>query len=392
MNIELKQKTILQVIPELETGGAERTVLEVAEGIVAAGGMALVASQGGKLVAELERLGAQHFELPLATKNPFLMRRNGSSLTQLAREKGVDIIHARSRAPAWSALRAAKTLNVPFVTTYHGIYTSQSRLKRYYNSVMARGDYVIANSNYTRETVLQEHAPKPMSNAQRLITIHRGADLRIFSPDQVSESRLSALKNAWGGTNAFKILLPGRLTSWKGQLILLEAIRMLRMTRQEVNLRLILCGSAQGRDAYEASLVAKIEEDGLGEIVKIVGHCDDMAAAYSWADLVISASTRPEAFGRVAIEAQAMARPVIATDHGGAQETVKPGETGFLVPPGEPQAMATALERFLDMSEQDLAKMGAAARINAVEVFSIERMIGATLAVYTKAIAEMARE
>ena len=389
---DLTGKIIVQVIPELETGGAERTTLEIAQALIAVGAKAIVVSAGGRLVPALTALGATHIELPVHSKNPLFIHQNAKALTTLGRDHKIDLIHVRSRAPAWSARTAARRLGIPFITTYHGIYTAKNALKRSYNAVMASGDVVIANSDYTRATVLAEHAPRPLSDPSRLITIHRGADLDIFSPEKVTPARAAALKTAWTGpderADSLKILLPGRLTSWKGQEILLEAIRMLQATRQGVNLRLILCGSAQGRDTYEAALRHKIEVDKTGHLVAIMGHCDDMAAAYDWADLVISASTRPEAFGRVAIEAQAMATPVIATNHGGACETVIDGQTGYLVAPGEAEDMAASIGRFIDLSPDQRAIMAKAARENAVTRFSIDRMTGATLAVYAGAIRE----
>ena len=380
------EATILQVIPELETGGAERTTLEVAEAVINAGGKAIVASQGGPLVNALERLGARHVTLPVASKNPITMYLNAGRLTKLARDTGADLIHARSRAPAWSAWKACQNLNLPFITTYHGAYRAKGHVKRRYNSIMARGDYVIANSDFTRCHVLHEHSPDPVDKPERLITIHRGADLRRFDPESVSEERIQVLENQWEGRDALKILLPGRLTAWKGQETLIKAAQILRITRQALPVRIVLAGSDQGRSGYLAELRTAIKDADVEHIVTIPGNCLDMPAAYAWADLAVSASTRPEAFGRVAIEAQAMRCPVIATDHGGARETVLHEKTGYLVPPGDAGALASAISEFADLSTERRDEMARAARRNAETRFSIEKMTDATLDVYIRAL------
>lgn len=380
--------TILQVIPELETGGAERTTLEVAEALIKAGAKAVVASQGGALVPELEALGATHITLPIASKNPLTMQLNIGRLRKAIAQHQVDIVHARSRAPAWSALSAARGADIPFITTYHGAYKAKNSLKRKYNGIMARGDFVIANSRYTRASILAEHAPNPLKDPARLITIPRGADLSRFDPVTLEPARVAALEMAWRGGDALKVLLPGRLTEWKGQKILIQAAQILRVTRQTMNLQIVLAGSAQGRTGYEAELRQLIEKYEVGDMVIMPGNCADMPAAYKWADLVVSASLRPEAFGRVAIEAQAMGCPVVATDHGGARETVVNEVTGYLVPPGNAQALALAISDYDEMADDQRQHMRDDARRQAVENFSIDKMTSATLDVYRKALHE----
>ncbi|GGD19330.1 glycosyl transferase [Aquisalinus flavus] len=386
MNAGLEGRTILQVIPELETGGAERTTLEVAEAVIAVGGRALVVSQGGPMVAELEGFGARHIEMPVASKNPLVLHQNRVRLEKLIRAEGVALVHARSRAPAWSAHAAARAAGVPFITTYHGIYRARSGLKRAYNAIMARGDYVIANSHHTAAAVLAEHSPRPLADPSRLIVIHRGADLRRFSPDKVTVDRVEAIEKAWDGGKKLKILLPGRLTEWKGQHDLIAAAQILRETRQAGDLRIVLAGSDQGRSGYRAALEQAVGAAGLEQVILLPGNCDDMPAALSWADLVISASRRPEAFGRVAIEAQAMARPVIATGHGGAMETVVEGKTGWLYSPGDAAALAERIAAFAALSGPERQAIGAAARENAAENFSVARMTERTLQVYCRAL------
>lgn len=384
---DLSGITILQVIPELETGGAERTTLEVGKAIIAAGGRSLVVSEGGPMVEELTRDGSRHIEMPVSSKNPWLIAANAQSLAQLIREEGVAIIHARSRAPAWSAFQAARKTGIRYVTTYHGIYRAKSSLKKLYNSVMARGDAVIANSAYTAEAVRQSYGGKKwFPEADHFITIPRGADLSRFDSAALTGERRAAALAAFGGEGVIRILLPGRLTGWKGQEVLLNAASRLQKREDVVPFRVVLIGSAQGRDDYELRLRTLAEELGISDQVHIHGHWDDMPAAYDWADVTVSASTRPEAFGRVAVESQAMGTPVIASAHGGALETVAEGETGWLVPPGDETALAEALLNFMHLRNDEKSSISAASRARAVSLFSTEAMTAATLCVYKRLI------
>ncbi len=375
------QSTVLQVIPRLDAGGAERTTVDIAWAIVKAGGRALVATSGGRLCDDVRDVGGFIVEAPFESKNPLVMWRNRGLLRKTIRSFDVDIVHARSRAPAWSALWAARAEGVPFVTTYHGVYSAKGSAKRFYNSVMARGDVVIANSEYTRAHVMAEHGIAP----EKIFTIYRGVDLERFSPNAVAPNRVAALREAWGveeDADPMVVLLPGRLTQWKGQSVLIEAAKRLKASGQGGAFKCILAGDAQGRDGYEQALRSQIGQSGVGDMVEMVGHCSDMPAAYAVSDVVISASTRPEAFGRVAAEAQAMARPVIATDHGGAQEPVEPDVTGWLTPPGDAQALADAISAFTRMSPRGRSYMGVEARRRIIEKFSLDVMTRDTLAIY----------
>jgi glycosyltransferase involved in cell wall biosynthesis len=374
--------TVLQVVPALETGGVERTALEVGRAIVEAGGRSLVASAGGPMVSELEAGGSRHVELPLASKNPVVMAANRRRLARLIRFEGVSLVHARSRAPAWSAYGAARDAGVPFVTTYHGIYSGRTRTKILYNSVMARGDRVIANSAYTAEAIRTTYGAKAYFDAGGLRTIPRGADLSRFDGALLDAARRDAALAAFGGRDAFRILLPGRLSPWKGQRELILAAGILQRSGELPRLRVVMTGSAQGRDDYLAGLKQAVATEGLDEVVHIHGHWEDMPAAYDWADLTVSASTRPEAFGRVAIEAQAMACPVVATAHGGSLETVDAGTTGYLVPPGDADALAEAIVMVAKMSPEVRDTMGQQARDRARANFSTQAMTAATLSVY----------
>ena len=376
---QLPKPVILQVIPALETGGAERTTLDVAAALVREGFTALVASRGGRMEDELAKSGGELIRMEAASKSPRVMLSNALSLRDLIRKRNVSLIHARSRAPAWSALTAASMADIPFVTTYHGIYNAGNPLKRFYNSVMIRADAVIANSQWTADHILREHKRKP----KRLVVIPRGVDLEVFDPAAMPPDRTAQMRKEWGvGEDDFVALLPGRLTRWKGQGVLIDALALLKAKGALSNARAILAGDAQGRDDYEKELREKIETAGLSAHVFIVGHVSDMATAYAASDVVISASTDPEAFGRVAPEASAMAKPVIATDHGGARETVLTNVSGFLVPPGDAEALARALERVIATPPHGRVNMGMAGRAHIIRNYSRERMCNETIELY----------
>jgi glycosyltransferase involved in cell wall biosynthesis len=376
--------TLLQVVPELETGGAEQTTLDVAAAVVRAGGRALVASRGGRMAARLKASGAQLIEMPVHSKNPLVMIANARRLAALIRREKVSLVHARSRAPAISALWAARATKTPFVTTYHGVYNARSAPKRWYNSVMTRGDIVIANSAYTHDQVLAKYAVDP----GRLVTIPRGVDLARFDPAKVSSERVEALRRAWGGhANDMrkKFLLGGRLTRWKGQTLLIEAAGRLKAGGEDGFL-ILLAGDDQGRGAYRQELETAIAAAGLQGNVKLVGHCDDMPAAYLVADFACAPSLDPEPFGRTAVEPQVMGRPVLAADHGAARETVVPGKTGWLVAPGDPGAWAQALKEAIGISPDRQAEMGRAGQARSRELYSVDAMCAATLEVYRRVL------
>jgi glycosyltransferase involved in cell wall biosynthesis len=363
---------ILQVVPSLDAGGVERGTLEIAEAIAAAGWRALVASSGGRLVAELEALGARHIPLPLAGKSPWRIWRNAALLEALIRREGVSLVHARSRAPAWSALLAARRTGAPFVTTYHATYSEGFPGKRLYNSVMARGDRVIAISHHIAAHVRATHGV----DEARLRVILRGADARRFDPARVPPGRAAALRQGWGvPAGAPLILMPARLSRWKGQAVLVEALALLPGAHA------VLAGDAQGRDAYVQSLLAAAERLGVAQRLHLPGHVEDVPAALMAADVVVHASLEPEGFGRTIAEAQMMGRLVIAADLGAPRETVRHGETGWRVPPGDPAALAAAIREALALPEAERARIAAAARAAAP---SIAAMQAATLAVYAE--------
>lgn len=378
-------RTILQIIPDLNAGGAERTAVDIAEGLTQAGARALVATTGGRLIGELQTKGGIWVPFPAATKNPFAMAMNVSKLVRLIREERVDLVHARSRAPAWVAYAATRIARRGFVTTYHGAYNGTSAPKILYNSVMARGDVVIANSLFTAELIQKVHRIEP----QRLRVIHRGTNFEAFSPDRVGPDRVERMRRAWLTSPDDRIvLLAGRLTPWKGQKVLIEAAAKLR-DRGYRDVVFILAGDPQGRDAYLAELDSMIAARNLGSIVRRVGHVTDMPAALAASALVVVPSTEPEAFGRVAVEAQAMGVPVVVSNLGAVPETVlappqvrAEQRTGWRVEPGDAAELAEAIANALDLKASARDALASRARRHVEAQFSLDRMVTDTLDCY----------
>jgi glycosyltransferase involved in cell wall biosynthesis len=385
----LAGRTVLQIVPELDAGGAERTAVDIAAGLAAPGARPRVATAGGRRVAELQAKGGIWIPFPARTKNPFAIMANARRLRAICLEEGVELVHARSRAPAWSAYLATRALRIPFVTTYHGSYSGRSSVKVLYNSVMARGDAVIANSHYTADLIGRQH---PFAR-DRVRVIHRGPDLRQFSQGAVDPERVQALRKSWGVDPHRRIvLLAARLTNWKGQKVLIEAARQL-VDRGFDDLAVVLAGDPQGRDGYVKELDALTAKLSLQAVVQRVGHCTDMPAAFLCASVVTVPSTEPEAFGRSAVEAQAMGAPVVVSDLGAVPETVLappqvgPGaRTGWRVPAGDAGALADAVGDALSLGASARDALARRARAHVEAHFSLERMIGETLDLYSALI------
>ena len=369
------QGTVLQVLPALVTGGVERGTIDVAIALKAAGFRALVASSGGPMTRELTRAGIEHIELPLASKSYFTMRRNADHLARIIREQKVDIIHARSRAPAWSAYWASQETKAHFVTTFHGTYNFSNPLKRYYNSVMTKADRVIAISEFIRRHI-QEHY---RIDGTKIRVIHRGIDIDLYSGENVSAERLIRLSERWRLPDGVPvIMLPGRMTRWKGQTLLLRALSQMSVR----TVRCLLVGDAQGRDGFVREVEQLAKRLGVDGVVHAVGGCDDMPAALKLADIVVSASTDPEGFGRVAVEGQAMGRVVVAPRHGAAVEQIEDGHNGFLFRPGDAFDLANKLDYALEIGASRRQEIGAAGIENARQKFTKLGMCAATLDVY----------
>ena len=375
----MTRPAILQIIPRLDTGGAERTVIDIAAALTADGFAAPVVSEGGRMEDELRAAGGELIRLPASSKSPWTILSNAGRIEDLVEQHNIKLIHARSRAPAWSGLMAAKAAGVPFIATHHGIYGASNMLKRWYNSVMVRGAAVIANSEWTAAHIAEQYGSLP----KRVVVIPRGVDTARFDPAGIAPERVAALRAEWGANDGdILVLLPGRLTGWKGQAVLIAALSQMKARGALGSIKAVLAGDAQGRTAYEDELRAAIAAGGLDNIVRIVGHVEDMPTAYLASDIVVSASTKPEAFGRIAAEAGVMGTPVIATDHGGARETVLAGVSGLLTPPGDAGALAAALEDMIARGAEGRHAVGAKARVHILGHYTRETMCAATLALY----------
>jgi len=377
--------TILQLIPRLDTGGAEQATIDITAAIVKAGARALVATEGGRLAGEITKRGGEIAELPLSSKNPATILINSRRIASLCQGEGVNLIHARSRAPAWSGLMAARQLKLPFVTTYHGAYGGKSAIKTWYNGVMARGDVVIANSQFTARLIAERHH----TPAERIVVVPRGIDLARFDPGAVAPDRIKALRAHWGVAPERPIVLnAARLTGWKGQRVLIAAAGLLAGDGRLGNAVVVLAGDAQGRDGYAEELRSLTGSLGLGGQVVLGGHCADMPAAFAAASVCVVASTEPEAFGRVAAESLAMGTPVVATNTGAPPETLSPAagepQLGWLAPPGDAPALANAIAQVLALPELALDQLAIAARNHVARHFSLEVMQRQTLAVYDR--------
>ncbi len=372
---ERSRGTVLQVLPNLSGGGVERGTIEMAAALQEYGWNGVVASGGGKMVYELERLGVPHVTLPVASKNPIIMRRNVKRLMKVIEEYGVDIVHARSRAPAWSAMVAARKTGRHFLTTFHAAYTRGNFLKNYYNAIMTRGEKVIAISDFIASHIAEFYKVP----AERIVTIPRGVDYHKFNPAAISAERIIKMAGDWRLPDGVPVvMLPGRLTRLKGHEMLIRALSRL----ENKNVLALFVGAGEGREGYRSELNDLIRSLDLEGKVQIKDYCSDMPAALMLADVVVSATSVPEGFGRISVEAQAMGRPVIATAHGGSLETVVDRETGWLVPVGDEEAMVEVLNEALGMSAGQRERIATRTRQHVIDHFTVDRMCNATLKVY----------
>jgi glycosyltransferase involved in cell wall biosynthesis len=377
---EKRPLTVLQIVPRMEMGGVERGTLEITEAIVREGGRAIVATAGGQLLPRITKAGGQVIAMNADTKNPLNLWQNARLLARLIQDLQIDIVHARSRAPAWSAYWATQRTGASFITTYHGTYSEDIPFKRRYNAVMAKGRPVIAVSDFIRKRIIERHN----TPADQIVTIPRGADVGVFSEEAVGNERAVKLAHQWGLLDDPRpvIMLPARLTRWKGAEDLIDAADRLRAMRGN-DFLVLLVGEDHG-NGFEQVLRKRIDKLGVGDIVHLVGGCTDMAAAYKLASVVVSASIEPEAFGRAVIEAQSMGRPVVATDHGGARETVMHGKSGWLYPPGDIARLTIELNKALNLDPSERAHMGMDARARIHASYTVAAMQRATLDVYER--------
>lgn len=380
------KKNILQIIPSLKSGGIERGVVEINNYLVKNGFNSFVLSSGGKMVYQIEQAGGRHITMDVATKNPFKMFMNIFKIRKIIKENNIDLVHVRSRAPAWSAYFACKKIKCPLISTIHGNYSVGnflfSWLKRFYNSSMVRADKIICVSNYIKEYAYKNYRifRKKLESGD-VEVIHRGVDVDLFNPSKVSQERIIALINKMQVANDLPIiLLPGRLTEWKGQLYFMDVLSMVK----NKNYLCLIVGDAKDHEDYLNKLKDKIKEKHLEGLVKIEDNISDMSAGYMLADIVVSTSIRGEAFGRVVPEAQAMKKMVIATSIGGSLETIIDDKTGWLVDPNNKKKFAEIIDKVLNMSREEKAKMGEVARQHIVDNYTTEKMCSKTVNLYNK--------
>jgi len=377
MNNSDKKPVIMQIIPALGAGGAEQGCIDIAAAILKAGGQALVVSNGGYRINEIKRMGAIHIDLPVHSKNPLIMWKNIGRIKRLIKKYNVDIVHTRSRAPAWSAWRSCNNTDAHFVTTCHAPYNISGEAKRLYNGSIANGEIIIAISDHVAQYLQDNYT----IDKSRIRTIHRGIPMEKFHPTAVTPQRMIDLSNEWripDGANV--VMLPGRITRWKGHHVLIDAIDKL----QREDIFCVMIGSDQGRKEYRQELEESINEKNLASKMRIVDQCTDMPAAYMLATVVVSASTDPEGFGRIPVEAQAMGRPIIATDHGGARETILRGKSGWLIPPSDSDALAQSIDEALALDDTQRAILATRSMAHVAQHFTKEIMAEKTLNVYAE--------
>lgn len=372
------KKTILQVVPTLIAGGVERGTIEIANAIIHNGDRSLVISAGGPLISKIHDVGAEHFKMNVATKNPISMYANIDNIAKIIQDESVDIVHARSRAPAWSSYYAAKKTGVKFMTTFHGIYNFGCGLKKYYNSIMVRGERVIAVSNFVKDHILANYDV----DESKIRVIHRGVDYRYFDPNRINNDIYAKFREKYHVPKSVPvILLPARMTRWKGQAILVKALKLIK----DKDFYCIISGDLAKHPTYTCEIRDMIHGFKMQRKIQLFGPESDMASLYGIADIVLSTSIEPEAFGRIAIEGQAMEKIVIATNIGGAVETVTNEVNGYHVKPGDAQELADKISYVLDnLESKELDNMRKKARECAIKNFSVDTMDKKTMAVYAE--------
>ena len=375
---------VLQVIPKLGYGGAETGCYDIAHYLAEKECGSYIATSGGELLKFVKKNRVGIFKIPVHSKNPILIFLNAIFLSFFILAKKINIVHARSRAPAWSCYLACLLTNRAFVTTFHGTYNFNNKLKKFYNSVMLRSNLTIAGSNFIFSHI-NENYNEYLNKKKKLRVIFRGINIDYFSQKNISVLKQEKLKMEWGlEQNKFTILMPGRLTSWKGQEKLIESLNILIEDYNITNFQAILLGSDQGRKVYTKKLHSLVERYSLTKKVKFIENCKEMPLAYSLADVVVSASIEPEAFGRVAVESQAMGKPIIASNLGGSKETVLNKKTGFLYKHDDPRELAKNLNTVIQLNQEELKFIGNEGRKNITRKFDIEVMCDSNLREYKK--------
>ena len=375
---------VLQVIPKLGYGGAETGCYDIAHYLSEKECGSFIATSSGELLRFVKKEKVKIFKLPVHSKNPILIIFNVLMLSLIIIFFKINIVHARSRAPAWSCYLACLLTRRVFVTTFHGTYNFKSKFKKFYNSIMLRAKLTIAGSNFIFSHI-NENYNEYLSKEKKLRVIFRGINVDYYNQKNISILKQEKLKHEWGlAANKFIILMPGRLTKWKGQEKLIESLNILIEDYNFTNFQAVLVGSDQGRTVYKKKLINLVERYSLNKKIKFVNNCKEMPLAYSLADVVVSASIEPEAFGRVAVEAQSMGKPIVASNIGGSKETILNKKTGFLYKFDDPRELAKSLNAVIQLSQDELKLMGNEGRKNITKKFDVETMCYTNLNEYKK--------
>ena len=379
-----KNKRILQIIPSMEIGGAERTVLEITAFLKNTNYTSLVLTSGGKLIKDLEKLNTEVVRYPIDKKNPLLIIKNIIKLKKIFIEKNIDLIHVRSRAPAWSAIFAARSLKIPIVTTWHGHVSNSSWFKKKYNSIMHKGNALIANSNYTAENINKIYK----IDKDKIDIIPRGVNTEKFKASNFSDEEKIKIKKEWKvfDQNKIILLLPARLTRWKGHEVVIKAIGLLKNEEFFKNIVCLFAGNQKGSERYIQNLKEIIASLSLDDKIKLIGQVENMPLAYQASNIILSPSIQPEPFGRIPIEAQASGKIIISSNAGAVKETIKSGQdsTGFKVKPNNSEELAHQIKLVIKMKDEDLQEIKKRAILNVKNNFSLETMCKKTLEVYNR--------
>ena len=382
-----KKIKVLQVIPRLGYGGAETGCFDLAHFLPEKGWKSFLATNGGELLKYVDKDKVKIFKLPVASKNPILILLNTIIFSFIIIFYNIDIVHARSRAPAWSCYLATKLTFRKFVTTFHGTYNFNNKIKKFYNSVMLRSDLVIAGSNFIFSHINENYGEFFTKNKRKLLVIFRGINTSYFNSQKILPIKLEKFSKQNNiDRNKFIILLPGRLTNWKGQKIFIEAIKLLLNHTDIPPFESIILGSDQGRDVYKKQLLVLVQQHRLSKVIKFIDQCKEMPTAYGISNLVCSCSSEPEAFGRVSVEAQSMQIPIIASDIGGSKETIINGKTGYLFKNKDPRSLADAIIMIMKKDYNSLKSVGLEGRKNVLKRFDVDKMCQTTFTEYKKLI------
>ena len=375
---------VLQVIPKLGYGGAETGCYDIAHYLAENNCKSFIVTSGGELLKFVDKKKVKIIRLPVHSKNPLLILLNSIVLIGIILFNNISIVHARSRAPAWSCWLATRILGRKFVTTFHGTYNFNSSFKKFYNSVMVKSDLIIAGSNFIFSHI-KENYTKYINDKKKLLVIFRGINVDYFESSTKVESDEKKLLNNWEIDKDKKIfLLPGRLTYWKGQEVFIEAINLVNIELGYEAFYAVILGSDQGRDLYKKKLTRLSEQYRMTKQLKFIDHCNDMALAYKVSDIIVSASIEPEAFGRVAVEAQSMEKPIIASNIGGSNETIIDEKTGFLFDSGNAKSLSQKILKTITMDELSLKSIGIEGRKNIIKKFNVEKMCFSTYSEYKR--------